>query len=110
MYNVTLRQSESKIERREDFKASSLMGYLRYDGSYVVYSYSTCIAEYRDGVWYVNDTHYSVTTSKHQHIVRMAMWATEYVTVIGVRYGADTLYDRIGATAVLRANRIRQHA
>ena len=40
---------------------------------YEVYSYSTLIAEFYEGVWYLNDTTYSVTTSKHQTFVRWAL-------------------------------------
>ena len=43
------------------------------DGTYYVWSYSTLIAEYRDDVWYLNDTSYSFNTSRHQGLVRQAL-------------------------------------
>ncbi len=57
---------------------------------YVVYSYDTPIAWYDPfhRQWYYVDAKYSVTTSRHQSIVRMAIdmwdgeqWANDYVTV-----------------------------
>jgi hypothetical protein len=53
---------------RESFNAS--------DGSlaYVIYSYATPIAWKRsDGAWFMPDDSYSVTTSRHQGIVRVAL-------------------------------------
>ena len=41
--------------------------------TYRVYSYNTCIAEYRNGEWIINRTKYSVTTTKHQSIVAYAL-------------------------------------
>ena len=106
-YNIPLRAATERIANRQEFKASSVVGYNCYDGTYQVKSYSTVIAEYKDGVWYVNATHYSVTTSKAQHQVRMALHGLEYVTVIHVPYGASTLQGRSGPVALERANRIR---
>ena len=40
---------------------------------YVIYSYATPIAWRRDGVWSVDDTRYSVTTSCHQGRVLTAV-------------------------------------
>lgn len=50
-------------------------GYL----SYIVYSYNTPIAWHslKDG-WHIPDTSYSVTTSKHQNRVRVAMSFSGY--------------------------------
>ena len=106
-YNIPLHAASERIANRQPFKASSVKGYTFYDGTYRVYSYSTIIAEYKDGVWYVNDTHYSITTSRAQNQVRMALHGLEYVTVIHVPYGASTLQGRSGLVALERANRIR---
>lgn len=60
------------------------------DGVYIVYSYATPIAWYDsvEGVWYYVDHRYSVTTTNHQRITRMAIdtwdgneWANDYVTI-----------------------------
>lgn len=40
---------------------------------YIVYSYNTPIAWYSDKGWFIPDTKYSVTTSKHQNYVRRAV-------------------------------------
>lgn len=45
-----------------------------------LYSYYTCIAEYnREGYLYMNDTRYSVTTSKHQSLCRRYLSVDEFV-------------------------------
>jgi hypothetical protein len=47
---------------------------LRFDRpSYIVYSYGTPIAWYCDKGWFIPDTKYSTTTSKHQNYVRRAI-------------------------------------
>lgn len=47
---------------------------LDHNVSYIVWSYSTPIAWYDDERgWYVPDVKYSVTTSKHQNIVRASV-------------------------------------
>lgn len=43
------------------------------DDFYAVFSYQTPIAWYAHGVWTVPDVKYSVTTTKHQNIVREAV-------------------------------------
>ena len=40
---------------------------------YAIYSYATPIAWYSDGTWTIPDVTYSVTTSRHQGIVRRAV-------------------------------------
>ena len=82
------------------------------DASYVVYSYSTVIAEYLDGVWYQNETSYSITTSKHQSYVRQALYSLnnsdDVVHVYRVPQGARHLpfYAR-GPVVQDRIKRIR---
>jgi len=44
-----------------------------YGDAYVVFSYSTPIAWYANGVWSQPAVKYSVTTSKHQGITRMGI-------------------------------------
>ena len=41
--------------------------------TYVVFSYSTPIAYCQDGAWYVVQQKFSVTTSKHQGVVRRSL-------------------------------------
>lgn len=43
------------------------------DDFYAVYSYTTPIAWFANGQWTVPEVHYSVTTSRHQNIVRKAI-------------------------------------
>ena len=40
---------------------------------YMVYSYRVCIADFTDGVWSIDPARWSVTTSRHQGIVRRAI-------------------------------------
>lgn len=40
---------------------------------YIVYSYATPIAWYRNGLWHVPAYKYSQSTSRHQSIVRQAL-------------------------------------
>jgi hypothetical protein len=64
---------ESKLRNREPFNGNSLRAY--WAGSdYRVISYSTMIAAYLadESKTYINDTKYSVTTSRHQNLVRKA--------------------------------------
>jgi hypothetical protein len=106
--HIAKRDAHNRIANRQDFRASSFCGYnVSGTDDYLVYSYSTVIAEYHDGVWYVNDTRYSVTTGSQQSQVREALWGQEYVTVIHVPFGARTLYTRIGEVAKERAARIK---
>lgn len=68
---------EQKLRNLEPFNGNSLRAYLEEEGSLAVYSYSTMIARAwpRNGavavtVW--NDRKYSVTTSRHQNLIRRA--------------------------------------
>jgi hypothetical protein len=87
------RDAVSHIQNREDFLAASLAGHFPSSGltgrlnaaeaaefeqdflsmSYVVMSYGTPIAWEWDGGWHVVEQKFSVTTSKHQSIVRRAL-------------------------------------
>ena len=63
---------EQKLRNLEPFRGNTLTGV--YVGEvYKIFSYSTLIAEVGNmGNKLINDTKYSVTTSKHQNIIRRA--------------------------------------
>jgi TRAP-type C4-dicarboxylate transport system substrate-binding protein len=63
---------QQKLRNREPFKGNSLTAY--WEGQvYKVVSYSTLIAEIGNmGNILISDRKYSVTTSKHQNIIRRA--------------------------------------
>jgi len=58
---------------RLDYDLVAQMGHEQPD--YVVYSYGTPIAWHHVGGWSVPSVRYSVTTSKHQGIVRRAVFS-----------------------------------
>jgi hypothetical protein len=83
------------IANRQPFKANSMAGIYFHEGDYlptgrldswlvsnliankpdfIVYSYGTPIAWHHAGGWEMPNVRYSVTTSKHQGIVRRAVW------------------------------------
>jgi hypothetical protein len=69
---------QQKLRNREPFKGNSMSASRDY-GVYSVWSYNTLIADYKlgkldDGEPRItfNETKYSVTTSKHQNIIRRA--------------------------------------
>ena len=113
-------RTPSFILGRVQFKSSSMRGewYYNYDSvplydnSYVVYSYSTAIAEYHDGVWYVNDTTYSVTTTRHQGYVRRALshliHDDNVVHLYHVPRGSSRLHFYMTNGRIRRADRIRK--
>ena len=114
-------RTPSFIFGRVQFKASSMRGEWYYpygsiplyDNSYVVYSYSTAIAEYHDGVWYVNDTKYSVTTARHQDYVNRGLSRLIHddnvVHVYHVPYYSTLLHNVRPTNAMIRrAARIRK--
>lgn len=67
-----------------------------------LFSYNTCIAQFNGHALILNETKYSVTTSKHQNYLRNAVtnsgiWATTYLTD-NVNYNTRDLvevYERI---------------
>lgn len=63
------------IRDRQEFstKSKNFSGIRWEDGDYKIYSYWTVIAQYSDGVWYMNDASYSIETSKHQQEIRWAL-------------------------------------
>ena len=83
------------IAKCQPFKANSMAGVYFHEGDYlptgrldswlvsnliankpdfIVYSYGTPIAWHHAGGWEMPNVRYSVTTSKHQGIVRRAIW------------------------------------
>ena len=92
MKQLNQRDAIHYIETRQEFRASALEGRVygvdsgrlneeetaRYNQDlnavmYWVYSYSTPIAWYTKGGWYCVAQKFSVTTSKHQGLVRRAI-------------------------------------
>lgn len=71
MSQLNYTQIEKALLERVPFKGSSCHAY--FDGDqYRVVSYSTLIATSERGVYWVNPTKYSVTTSRLQNIIRKA--------------------------------------
>ena len=75
MKRINQRQAIEAIRNREEFKAGSLTGsYTSLPVAYEVKSYNTVIATHIAGnLWLCDDKRYSVTTSRHQSIVRQAI-------------------------------------
>ena len=75
MKRINQRQAIEAIRNKEEFKAGALSGsYSNFPVAYEVKSYSTVIATHiADGLWLCDDKKYSVTTSRHQSIVRQAI-------------------------------------
>ena len=92
MKQVNQRDAEHYIATRQEFRASALEGRVygvgngrldpeetaRYNQDlnsviYWVYSYSTPIAWYTPEGWYTVSQKFSMTTSKHQSVVRRAI-------------------------------------
>ncbi len=65
---------EARLANLMPFEGNSLQGYMDESGdNYLVVSYRTLIATASaDGGNWVSKTKYSVTTSKHQNLVRRA--------------------------------------
>lgn len=103
------------ISRLESFNAGNVIGYHDYWGgthSYKVKSYGTVIAEWKEGVWYLNDTSYSISTSRHQGYVYHGLtisqirdWSIHLYHVPW--YTQDLSPLVIGAVAVERLDRIK---
>lgn len=98
MPRVAMRDAAPLIAQREQFMTHGAMWatirpsmfgrlpdqwHLKFEQSkptYVVMSYSTPIAWWGLLGWVVPDVRYSVTTSKHQGVVRRALEREEYMT------------------------------
>lgn len=83
MSKLNYTQVERAIAERVPFTGNSCRGVLDYDGAYIVYSYSTPIAQVFDGKYSLNARKYSVTTSRLQNIIRRA-WANNNVIEGGI--------------------------
>jgi hypothetical protein len=76
MKRINQRQAVEAIRNKEEFKAGALVGGCPSAASqYVVKSYDVILATFLwvSGKWYVDNQRYSVTTSRHQSIVRQAI-------------------------------------
>lgn len=80
MAKATYRTMPELIATRTPFTHGSAHAYTDTDGRYRIFSYSTEIAHslspFKDGVYanHLNESKYSVTTSRLQNIIRKA-WA-----------------------------------
>lgn len=106
--------AEHLITAKQNFKSrTNHFSAFGYGDNYKVYSYYTMIAEYYDGVWFINDTTYSVTTVKHQRIVRDAIgeydWKNNVIHVNHLPVGVGSISGHVwGAIAYERMARIRR--
>ena len=105
------------IRSRQDFrtKSGNFKGFNYGDGSYKVWSYATVIAEYINGVWYINDTKYSVETAKQQQIVAESLgydfWINDTIHIDHLYRGTTRLWEHVkGSVTIERESRIRANA
>ena len=112
-YKVSNNDAGEKITRRESF--SNVTGSFTgesFNGTFTVKSYATVIGEYRDDVWWINDTTYSNTTSDHHRVLAGAIGAYSWsgddnmVHTIKVPRGASSLPFYAGQVAHERACRL----
>lgn len=109
----TTRDADEPIARREEFRThgalrgervndtttpftgilpSEWVEVIRKDRPYyVVYSYSTPIAWFNGTHWTIPDTRYSLTTSRHQTVARVAVRMSGEYVIWQNSYGASTL-------------------
>jgi hypothetical protein len=77
---TTLKQAVKLISEGIDFKGNSLYAET-IDNLYIVYSYGKhfpiAVYNFDTKIWYINTDKYSVTTSKHQSIVKQAIAINE---------------------------------
>ena len=69
---TTLKKAKAYLERHEAFRASNLSAFW-VDEAYLVFSYAEVIGVYNANTgekWY-NTKKYSMTTSKHQNLVKV---------------------------------------
>ena len=74
MTRATYATMPALIATKTPFIHGSAHAFTNFSGEYVVYSYSTEIATAKDGILWLNERKYSVTTSRLQNIIRKA-WA-----------------------------------
>lgn len=70
MAQVNYSEIKNLLAARKPFKGNSMSAELDSDGTYSVFSYDTMIAQVSAADVYINDEHYSTTTSRHQGLVR----------------------------------------
>ncbi len=79
--NTTIKGAEKCIVNMENFKASSLTGRNLKEGVYAVFSYREPIACFIKGQgWYLTEKRFSVTTSRHTHIVKIIVRKAHVLT------------------------------
>jgi hypothetical protein len=62
----------TKLANREQFRGNTMTGYQNGE-TYVIFSYDTPIAWFYEGGWELDSRKYSVTTSKHQNIIKRSL-------------------------------------
>ena len=102
------------IRERKDFITKSNNFWAKtYEDGYFIFSYRTCIAQYSDGVWYINDATYSGETTQQ---MKQIMWALgpKFLrdNAIHVNYGIRGIQDLrlyvTGKVALQRVERIKK--
>lgn len=80
--NTTLKQAVNLIATLQPVKGNSLYS-MDTDKFYIVYSYGVhfpvAAYDYTEKLWYLNTDKYSVTTSRHQSIVKQALGNDERI-------------------------------
>lgn len=71
-YGQNRSNTVNAIANREDFKTGGALRGEDQGYRYVVYSYAEPIAIFEDGKWTVTTVKFSVTTGRHQTLVRQA--------------------------------------
>ena len=69
MKKITYADLECALCMKEDVVCSSVKA-INKKGRYLVYSFETVIAVKENSKWYLNEHHYSKTTSKIQKLVK----------------------------------------
>ncbi len=62
----------SKLANRQNFRGNSMTGFWNEE-TYVIFSYDTPIAWFYKNGWELDSRRYSVTTSKHQGLIRRTL-------------------------------------
>jgi hypothetical protein len=71
-----MQDAAPRILKREYFKADSIRGTYPYEGKnldYAIYSYSTPIALFHGGQWYMTTKRFSQTTTNQQAALRLIL-------------------------------------
>ena len=69
---------------RKYMKDATPRGAYPYEGKnldYVIYSHSTPIAIFANGLWYLTDAHYSATTATQQSALRLILKDERVITL-----------------------------